>query len=91
MFNAAEVLQPSFIERPLAELWALISPLYAVDESEWLTQLLPLAEPSEHERTHTAESAAELISRVRADKTAIQMIDALLLEYSLDTCLLYTS
>ncbi|OAN10933.1 bifunctional proline dehydrogenase/L-glutamate gamma-semialdehyde dehydrogenase [Photobacterium jeanii] len=85
MFNAAEVLQPSFIERPLAELWALISPLYAVDESEWLTQLLPLAEPSEHERTHTAESAAELISRVRADKTAIQMIDALLLEYSLDT------
>ncbi len=85
MFNAADVLQPSFIEQSLDELWKLISPLYAVDESQLLTQLLPLAEPSEQERKRTTEQAALLIERVRADQNAIQMIDALLLEYSLDT------
>ncbi|OZS42258.1 bifunctional proline dehydrogenase/L-glutamate gamma-semialdehyde dehydrogenase PutA [Photobacterium sanguinicancri] len=85
MFNAVDALQPSFIDRPLSSLWQLISPLYSVDESQWLAQLLPMAEPSEQERKQTTDSAAELIARVRADKTAVQMIDALLLEYSLDT------
>ncbi|AJR06690.1 bifunctional proline dehydrogenase/pyrroline-5-carboxylate dehydrogenase [Photobacterium gaetbulicola Gung47] len=85
MFNAAEVLQPGFIERPLDELWSLISPLYSVDESQWLAQLMPLAEPTEQERQYTAEQATSLIERVRADQNAVQMIDALLLEYSLDT------
>ena len=85
MFNAADVLQPSFIERPLDELWSLISPLYCVDESQWLNQLLPLAEPTVQERQVTTQQATKLIERVRADQNAIQMIDALLLEYSLDT------
>ncbi|PSV52953.1 bifunctional proline dehydrogenase/L-glutamate gamma-semialdehyde dehydrogenase PutA [Photobacterium sp. GB-3] len=85
MFKAVDVLHSSFIEKPLAQLWALISPLYAVDESEWLTQLLPLAEPTDEERTYSAAQASELIARVRADKNAVQMIDALLLEYSLET------
>ncbi|MGF1700312.1 bifunctional proline dehydrogenase/L-glutamate gamma-semialdehyde dehydrogenase PutA [Photobacterium makurazakiensis] len=85
MFNAADVLQPTFIERPLSEIWSTISPLYAIDESQWLTQLIPLAEPTKQERQYTSEQAASLIERVRADQNAIQMIDALLLEYSLDT------
>ncbi|PSV11593.1 bifunctional proline dehydrogenase/L-glutamate gamma-semialdehyde dehydrogenase [Photobacterium kishitanii] len=85
MFNAAGVLQPSFIEQPLNRLWSLISPNYAVDESLWLAQLIPLAKPSLQERTYSEQQAIELIARVRADKNAIQMIDALLLEYSLDT------
>ena len=85
MFNAADVLQPSFIEQPLDRLWALISPYYAVDESEWLAQLIPLATPSLQEHLDMDQYATALIARVRADKNAIQMIDALLLEYSLDT------
>lgn len=85
MFNAAEVLQPGFIERPLDELWSKISPLYSVDESQWLAQLMPLAEPTAQERQFTSDQATSLIERVRADQNAIQMIDALLLEYSLDT------
>ncbi|WP_318411498.1 bifunctional proline dehydrogenase/L-glutamate gamma-semialdehyde dehydrogenase PutA [Photobacterium leiognathi] len=85
MFKAVDVLQPAFIEQPLDQLWSLISPLYAVDESTWLAQLLPLAEPSSQERAFCTEKASELISRVRSDKNAVQMIDALLLEYSLDT------
>lgn len=85
MFNAADVLQPSFVEQPLDRLWSLISPNYSVDESLWLAQLISLATPSVRERTDSEQQAAELIVRVRADKNAIQMIDALLLEYSLDT------
>ena len=85
MFKAIDALSPSFIERPLHELWQLISPLYIVDESKWLNELLPMATPSEQEKSQISAKATELIERVRADKQAIQMIDALLLEYSLDT------
>ncbi len=85
MFNVTDVLQPSFIEQPLDRLWSLISPHYAVDESWWLTQLLPLATPSLEECFDMEKQATKLITHVRADKNAVQMIDALLLEYSLDT------
>ncbi|MGF1688213.1 bifunctional proline dehydrogenase/L-glutamate gamma-semialdehyde dehydrogenase PutA [Photobacterium japonica] len=85
MFHAAEVLHPEFIARSRETLWPWISAQYRVDESDWLTQLIPLAAPTDHERTVTAEQARLLIERVRADQQAVQMIDALLLEYSLDT------
>lgn len=85
MFKATDTLDPSFIDRPLQELWQLISPLYMVDESSWLKELLPMATPSEQEKSQIIKNATELINRVRSDKQAIQMIDALLLEYSLDT------
>lgn len=37
MFTATDVLNAAFIEQPLDKLWSLISPLYMVDESQWLT------------------------------------------------------
>ncbi len=85
IFRAQDTLSTSFIERPLDELWSLISPLYMVSEDQWLQELIPLAQPNEQEQLLITDSASELIERVRADKNAIQMIDALLLEYSLDT------
>jgi RHH-type proline utilization regulon transcriptional repressor/proline dehydrogenase/delta 1-pyrroline-5-carboxylate dehydrogenase len=85
MFKATEVLNPDFIDQPLTDLWQLISPLYAVDEARWLNELLPLALPDDAEKLRITEGAAQLISSVRADDGAIHMIDALLLEYSLDT------
>ena len=84
-FVAQDTLQKSFINRPLDELWPLISALHMVDEDHWLKQLLPMATPSSQEKSIMTERSTELINRVRADKKAIQMIDALLLEYSLDT------
>ncbi len=84
-FIALDSLQKSFIDRPLGDLWSLISPLYMVDEDYWLKQLLPMASASAQEKISISDNASELIKRVRADKQAIQMIDALLLEYSLDT------
>ena len=56
-----------------------------VDESQWLQQLLPLATPSGDEAAQIPLKTTQLIKAIRADKNAIQMIDALLLEYSLDT------
>lgn len=85
MFKAYDVLQAAFIEQPLAKLWAFISPLYSIDESLWLKQLLPLVAPSQQENKIIITTTAELIKHVRADKDAIQLIDALLLEYSLNT------
>jgi len=84
-FNAQDSLQQSFIEKPINELWSFISPLYCVDEEEWLQQLIPMATPSNQERTLISERSFDLIKRIRNDKNAIHMIDALLLEYSLDT------
>ncbi|WP_370051889.1 bifunctional proline dehydrogenase/L-glutamate gamma-semialdehyde dehydrogenase PutA [Neptunomonas sp.] len=85
MFKAIDVLTPGFIDQPLSAIWSLISPLYSVDESTWLQELLPLATPTEQERQNTTTAATQLIQQVRKDDDAIHMIDALLLEYSLDT------
>ncbi|TKG00106.1 bifunctional proline dehydrogenase/L-glutamate gamma-semialdehyde dehydrogenase PutA [Vibrio sp. F13] len=85
MFTATDVLKPEFNEQSLDDLWSLISPLYMVDETQWLEQLLPLATPSEYEKQQITDKTTSLIEAIRADKTSIQMIDALLLEYSLDT------
>jgi RHH-type proline utilization regulon transcriptional repressor/proline dehydrogenase/delta 1-pyrroline-5-carboxylate dehydrogenase len=85
MFTATNVLTPEFIEQPLDKLWSLISPLYMVDESQWLEQLLPLATPTAEEKSAITIQTTQLIEAIRADKKSIQMIDALLLEYSLDT------
>jgi RHH-type proline utilization regulon transcriptional repressor/proline dehydrogenase/delta 1-pyrroline-5-carboxylate dehydrogenase len=85
MFKATDVLTAEFVEQPLDKLWSLISPLYMVDESQWLEQLIPLATPTDAEKSAITQQTTELIDAIRADKKSIQMIDALLLEYSLDT------
>lgn len=85
MLKATDVLVPSYLEQPTAALWPEISAHYCVDEGALLESLLPLATPADDERRQMDKTATSLIERVRADKTAVQMIDALLLEYSLDT------
>lgn len=85
MFTANDVLKSEFVEQPLNKLWALISPLYMADESQWLQELLPLATPTNQEKQEITDKTTQLIKAIRADKKSVQMIDALLLEYSLDT------
>jgi RHH-type proline utilization regulon transcriptional repressor/proline dehydrogenase/delta 1-pyrroline-5-carboxylate dehydrogenase len=85
MFKAIDVLQPKWIEQPLQRLWQQISPLYAVDEDAWLRELMTLAEPTGEQIRQAEACATRLIEQVRADDDAVHMIDALLLEYSLDT------
>eukprot|EP01155_Anaeramoeba_flamelloides_P048267 Anaeramoba_flamelloidesc40925_g1_i1.p2 GENE.c40925_g1_i1~~c40925_g1_i1.p2 ORF type:complete len:202 (-),score=36.22 c40925_g1_i1:1-606(-) len=85
MFKAIDALHPGLIEQPLSALWEQISPLYAIDESRWLRELMALAEPTGDQIRQAESRATRLIEQVRADDGAIHMIDALLLEYSLDT------
>ncbi|MBR9885881.1 MAG: bifunctional proline dehydrogenase/L-glutamate gamma-semialdehyde dehydrogenase PutA, partial [Oceanospirillales bacterium] len=85
MFKAIDTLEPGYIRQPLDLLWQQISPLYAADEDQVLRELMPLAEPHGDELTSIEARATRLIEQVRADDGAIHMIDALLLEYSLDT------
>jgi RHH-type proline utilization regulon transcriptional repressor/proline dehydrogenase/delta 1-pyrroline-5-carboxylate dehydrogenase len=90
MFTASHLLAPGYFNQSsssdlVQSLWQQISPMYCVDESAWLQQLIPLATPTEEESHTIALSTTRLIEAIRADKNAIQMIDALLLEYSLDT------
>lgn len=85
MFTASDVLKSGFVDQPIDKLWSLISPLYMVDESQWLEQLITLATPTEQEKSEIRQQTRQLIEAIRADKKSVQMIDALLLEYSLDT------
>jgi len=85
MFNAIDALQAELIEQPAEQVWEQISPLYAIDESRWLRELMALAEPTGEQIRQAEACATRLIEQVRADDGAIHMIDALLLEYSLDT------
>ncbi len=85
MFKAIDAFSPAFIRKSPDELWKTISPLYSVDEKEWLQQLLEQLENDPQEHSAIAEKATTLIKQVRARDDAIHMIDALLLQYSLDT------
>ncbi len=85
LFNPTDLLAPEYIRQSADELYARISPLYSVDEDRWLTELLPLAKPSDAERDASAEQTRKLVEHVRNDGKAVKMVDSLLLEYSLDT------
>lgn len=85
LFNPVDLLSPEYITHSSKELYTRISPLYSVDETSWLSKLLPLAKPSDEERNAAAEQTRQLVEHVRNDGKAVKMVDSLLLEYSLDT------
>lgn len=85
LFKPTAMLAPEYITLSTAELYSRISPLYSVDEDRWLSELLPLAKPSDEEREASAEQTRKLVEYVRSDGKAVKMVDSLLLEYSLDT------
>ena len=85
LFHPTDLLHPDYITQSATELYARISPLYSVDEARFLSQLLPLAKPTDAEREAAAQQTRQLVEHVRNDGKAVKMVDSLLLEYSLDT------
>ncbi len=85
MLDKMNLVSTDLTEKTKDELWQMISSFYMIDETSLLKELLPLATPSEQEKSEIQQQATSLIKDIRADKKAVQMIDALLLEYSLDT------
>ncbi|WP_028311047.1 bifunctional proline dehydrogenase/L-glutamate gamma-semialdehyde dehydrogenase PutA [Derxia gummosa] len=85
MFPAARVLQDDFASTSLPELMKLVSANYAVDEDAWLAALAPLADPGAAAIDAIRRHAREIVEAVRRRGDAIDTLDALLREYSLDT------
>lgn len=85
MFDASRALEPAFQEQPSAFFWQSIVANYAVDEDAYLRKLIVLAQSDVAEQKAAAETASDLIRKVRQQDDSTHMIDALLQEYSLDT------
>lgn len=83
MFKANSALRGDFFQLPEDQLFAALSDNYCIDESLWLRELMPLAEPADADAL--SRQAAELIVQVRQRDNAVDSIDALLQQYSLDT------
>ncbi|NMT64616.1 bifunctional proline dehydrogenase/L-glutamate gamma-semialdehyde dehydrogenase PutA [Marinobacter orientalis] len=85
MFHASKVLEPAFQEQPRSFFWQAIAASYAVDETRYLNELIPLARSDTAEHRAVTETATALIRKVRDQHDSVHMVDALLQEYSLDT------
>ncbi|MDX1757123.1 MAG: bifunctional proline dehydrogenase/L-glutamate gamma-semialdehyde dehydrogenase PutA [Marinobacter sp.] len=85
MFNASKVLEPAFQEQPRSLFWQGITDNYAVDETAYLNELIPLAQSDAAEYREVTDTATRLIQQVREQDDSVHMVDALLQEYSLDT------
>lgn len=89
MFKASHVLQDEFLNRisaaKAADFFPVISANYSVDEAAYLTELLQLADPGETGIEAVRHGARSLIQDVRGRDNAVDTLDALLRQYSLDT------
>lgn len=84
-FDASAALDGNTIRQAPDLLKSRISALYCVDEGNLLESLIPLARPAGDLLEKITRESTGLIQDVRKRDDAIHMIDALLLEYSLDT------
>ncbi|AYC33903.1 bifunctional proline dehydrogenase/L-glutamate gamma-semialdehyde dehydrogenase PutA [Pseudomonas cavernae] len=89
MFKASHVLQADFLTRissqKAADFFPQISANYNVDEAAYLQELLQLADPGNTGIEAIRQEARTLIEDVRSRDNAVDTLDALLRQYSLDT------
>lgn len=83
MFKASEVLEGRFLSSAPEAFLTTLSANYAVAEDAYLRELLALASPADPEAL--SARARSLILDVRRRDNAVDSIDALLQQYSLDT------
>ena len=85
MLNANDMLAGETWQQELDTLFARISDHYVVDEEAFVRELVDLLSADETDFKRTANQAAELVREVREMDTAVDSIDELLQQYSLDT------
>ena len=83
MFKASEAPKGHFLDSNPDDFLKVVSESYAVDESDYLSELEVLAEP--RDMAALSLQATKLIQDVRKRDNASDSIDALLQQYSLDT------
>jgi len=89
MFKASQLLQDDFLAalktQKAADFFPQVRGNYAVDEAAYLEELITLAAPGDLGMQATTRSARALIEQVRGRDNAVDTLDALLRQYSLDT------
>ena len=85
MLKASQILSGACLQGTAAEFFPTISAHYCVDEDAWLGELSQLADPGAAGIAAIRAEARALVETVRRRDNAVDTLDALLREYSLDT------
>ncbi len=85
MLKADQMLKPETWQTSLDELFARISEHYIVAEDAYVAELVTLLGADQAEFKRIGDKTAELVHDVREMDTAVDSIDELLQQYSLDT------
>ncbi|EWH01458.1 hypothetical protein Q427_13930 [Halomonas sp. BC04] len=85
MLNANNMLDSATWQQELDTLFARISEHYAVDEDAFVRELVNVLSADTDDFRRIAGKTAELVREVREMDTAVDTIDELLQQYSLDT------
>ncbi|MBB3232677.1 bifunctional proline dehydrogenase/L-glutamate gamma-semialdehyde dehydrogenase PutA [Halomonas stenophila] len=85
MLNANNMLDDATWRQDLDTLFARISDHYAVDENAFVEELIKTLDADRQDFTRIADKTAELVREIREMDTAVDTIDELLQQYSLDT------
>lgn len=85
MLSANDMLDASTWKQDLDRLFTRISDHYVVDENAFVSELVKVLSADESHFRHIADKTAELVRDVREMDTAVDSIDELLQQYSLDT------
>ena len=85
MLNANNMLDASTWRQDLDALFARVSDHYVVDEEAFVDELVKVLDADSEDFRRIAGKTAELVREVREMDTAVDTIDELLQQYSLDT------
>ncbi|MCK2182471.1 bifunctional proline dehydrogenase/L-glutamate gamma-semialdehyde dehydrogenase PutA [Halomonas getboli] len=85
MLNANNMLEDATWRQDLDTLFARISEHYVIDENDYVEELIQALGAGRQDFARTAEKTAELVREIREMDTAVDTIDELLQQYSLDT------
>ncbi|MDX5377506.1 MAG: bifunctional proline dehydrogenase/L-glutamate gamma-semialdehyde dehydrogenase, partial [Halomonas sp.] len=85
MLNAETMLNAATWQQDLDSLFSRISAHYVVDEETFVKELVNVLSADTEDFRRIAGKTAELVREVREMDTAVDTIDQLLQQYSLDT------
>ncbi|MBB3189806.1 bifunctional proline dehydrogenase/L-glutamate gamma-semialdehyde dehydrogenase PutA [Halomonas cerina] len=85
MLNANHMLARDSWRQDLDTLFARISEHYIVDENAFVDELVKVLDASQEDFRRIADKTADLVREIREMDTAVDTIDELLQQYSLDT------
>ncbi|AOE49160.1 bifunctional proline dehydrogenase/L-glutamate gamma-semialdehyde dehydrogenase PutA [Kangiella sediminilitoris] len=85
MLRASQIFSDNYKDLPLDQWQTLITQNYAVDESDYLNELLALATPDKDTIEKVTRQASDLVEAIRQDERSKEGVEAFLQQYSLST------